>query len=796
LRALVYRCRRNELCVEGSAWDLAIGGAPHRVSFVVSRLDPQRGDQILVSFRALRVDRPQAAPAAARSSDHDLIIAELEKELARTRAHLNVVVEELETSNEELQSLNEELQSANEELQSSNEELQTSNEELQSTNEELLTVNEEIQIKSSELETLAHDLNNVKESIFFPLFVVDRAMRITCFNRACGAVAALSHVEIGKSLHEVGWHIDVPHVFERIAEVLASGTAWSQIVTAGDDRVYNFHIMPYRAARQAIDGVLMLYEDITALHRARQAIDRHLEDLRLLGNATANGVLAVDRAGIIGFANPAADALFGYAEGELVGMQVEHLVPEALAGAHVGFREKAAIDDSSVHLMGPSRNVQGRHRDGTLFPIDVQLRQSRSGLSSDVVASIFDLRPRMALERQLREAKEAAEAANEAKSSFLAAMSHEIRTPMNVVFGMLELLARSDIGQQQRAYLQQAEIATRSLRHVIDDILDFSKVEADRLDLELVPFNLAELVHALAGQMAMTAGDRDIVLRVDLDPAIAPTLLGDPLRLHQVLLNLVSNAFKFTSHGSIVLSVRQMACAGPMAQIEFAVCDTGIGIAKDSLDAIFEGFTQAESSTTRRFGGTGLGLAIARRLVELMQGKLAVESSLGQGSRFHFTIDLPVVADLPPVSSPDTAGFMLAPVPLRLIGTHVLLVEDFPLNQTLMLALLRAEGADVAIAANGADAIAMVEHGPRAFDIVLMDVQMPVMDGFDAARALRRIERGADLPILAITANALPADREKCLAAGMDDYIAKPIVLDDLVAKIGALLRPVAPVTA
>ncbi len=802
LRALVYRCRRNEPVVEGSSWELDIHGQRHVVTLIVSRLDPQRGDHILVSFRAVLAQQPSVPGSdQIRSSDHDLIIAELEKELARTRTHLNVVVEELETSNEELQSLNEELQSANEELQSSNEELQTSNEELQSTNEELLTVNEEIQIKSSELETVAHDLSNVKESISFPLFVVDRAMRITCFNRACGAVAELSFVEVGKSLHEIAWRIEVFGIFERIGEVLATGEPCSQIVTSGDGKVYNFYIMPYRGARQAIDGALMLYEDITALHRARQEIDRHLEDLRLLGDATANGVLAVDHAGLIRFANAAAEELFDYGAGELVGQPVEMLVPDTLQDAHVALRRQIELSDSDVHVMGASRNVLGRDRQGNLFPIDVQLRRSRSGLSSDVVASIFDLRPRMALEQTLRDAKVAAESANEAKSNFLATMSHEIRTPMNVVFGMLELLARSDIGKQQRGFLEQAEIATRSLRHVIDDILDFSKVEADRLELEHVPFSVVELVKTLAGQMALTSRNRDIALQLELDPHIPAVMLGDPLRLHQVLLNLISNAFKFTHQGHIVLAVRLIASSQDNARIEFSISDTGIGIADDSLAAIFEGFTQAESSTTRRFGGTGLGLAIARRLVELMQGQLAVESRLGAGSRFHFTIDLPVVdptahsAVLPRSEDPadhDTQGFMLASPRTRLAGTHILLVEDFPMNQALMLALLAAEGAEVVVAGNGADAIGLAQHGDRAFDIVLMDVQMPVMDGFDAARALRAIDATHSLPILAITANALPTDRAKCLAAGMNDYIAKPIVLDELVAKITALLPPVA----
>jgi len=481
LRALVYRCRRNEPLVEGSAWEMETNGKRFTVSLVVSRLDPERSELILVSFRTIVIDEKVASEnQAIRASDNDLIIAELEKELARTRTHLKVVVEELETSNEELQSLNEELQSANEELQSSNEELQTSNEELQSTNEELLTVNEEIQVKSTELEILASDLSNVKESISFPLLVVDRTIRITCFNGACAAIAELALIEVGKSLLEIVWHLQVPHLFEHIKQAIANGTPWSEIVTGPDGRVYNFFLMPYRAARQAIDGALMLFEDITALHRARQEIDRHLEDVQLLGDAAAHGVIAVNEAGFIRFANAAAEMLFGYDEGELAGQPVEPLVPDAVRTEHVRLRRGAAVTDKAVHLMAPKREVRGRLKSGETVPIDVQLRRSRSGLSSDIVASIFDLRPRIALESELREAKEAAEAANEAKSNFLAAMSHEIRTPMNVVFGMQELLARSVLNDQQRAFLEQAGLATRSLRHVIDDILDFSKVDVKR----------------------------------------------------------------------------------------------------------------------------------------------------------------------------------------------------------------------------------------------------------------------------------------------------------------------------
>lgn len=815
LRALVYRCRRNEPMAEGSTWEAEINGRRCMVTLIVARLDPQRSEQILVSFRTVPIDDSgSGADATIRSSDNDLIIGELEKELARTRTHLNVVVEELETSNEELQSLNEELQSANEELQSANEELQTSNEELQSTNEELLTVNEEIQVKSTELEALASDLSNVKESISFPLFVVDRALRLTCFNRVCEAIVDKRMVELGKSLHEIGWQLEVPRLFEHINRAISVGTAWSDMVAAPDGRVYNVHIMPYRAARQAIDGALMLFEDITELHRARQAVDRHLRDVQLLGEATAHGVIAINEDdGTVRIANPSAEGLFGYGEGEMVGLPVEVLVPEPLRDGHVALRQGLALANETVHLMGVRREILGRNRQGEVFPIDVQLRRSRATGATDIVASVFDLRPRIAHEQQLRDAKEAAEAANEAKGNFLAAMSHEIRTPMNVVFGMLELLGRTALDQQQRALLDKAEIATRSLRQVIDDILDFSKVAADKVVLEQVAFDGHDLIGSVAEQLRLTAFDRGIDLALAIDPGIPACVIGDPLRLRQILLNLGSNAVKFTEKGSIAIAARLLERTRHHVRIEFSVTDTGIGIAPEALQTIFEGFTQAESSTTRRYGGTGLGLAISRRLVELMGGQLRVDSVVGEGSRFHFAIDLAIdnhAAGSAPLlpgaprggdalvlpagdGANGGAGQVHGPFPIpgsspRLVGTRVLLVEDFALNQTLMVALLEAEGAQVTVAENGAAAVELARRDPGAIDVVLMDVQMPVMDGYDAAHELRGHAPTAHLPILALTANAMPNARDKCLAAGMNDYIAKPIMLDELVAKIDRLI--------
>ncbi len=547
-------------------------------------------------------------------------------------------------------------------------------------------------------------------------------------------------------------------------------------------------VLERRRAAETIEKYQQHLEEIVE-DRTRE-LQRNKSQLEAIVKSSPNGILLIDDEGRIKMTNAALDRMFGYEASELLEHRVETLVPESMREKHVLFRGGFARSPRT-RPMGQSADLNGRRKDGSTFPIDVALASFKAGDERFVEATVADITERKRaesalrdlnanLERKVEQRTLALAAASAAKSEFLANMSHEIRTPMNGMLGLAQLLEREPLSKEQLTMVSRLRQAGQSLLGILNDILDFSKIEAGQLRLDPQPFELAPMLAQIGSLLGATAHAKGLALHVGDPPPLAGGLIGDALRLEQVLMNLVGNAVKFTEKGEINLRVEARSITTSHVRLRFEVQDTGIGISPQQKASLFTPFTQADGAITRRFGGTGLGLSICKRLVEMMQGEIGIDSAPGVGSTFWFEAFFEHSAGRRATDKAPAAA-SLEPG-MRLPGLRCLVVDDSRMNREVVQRMLTREGASAVLAGDGQQALQYLSAQNEPFDAVLMDVQMPVMDGLAATRTIRQELDLKDLPIIVLTAGVLTEQRRQAMDAGASDFLAKPIDLDELVA--------------
>jgi len=556
-----------------------------------------------------------------------------------------------------------------------------------------------------------------------------------------------------------------------------------------DSEARNGQAQTYRTLLFIVALILLLYAFgvFVNLREKSGELRRALDDLH-------NQQFALDQHAIVSSADVEGNILYvndhfcrisGYTREELAG-QNHRILNSGIHGREIFLELWQTIAAGRVwhgQLCNRSKDGSQHWFNATIVPF-----LNEAGKPYEYISIRTDITAQKAQEVELVAARDAAEAASRSKSQFLANMSHEIRTPMNGIIGMTGLVLDTRLDAEQTEYLEIVKHSAEHLLTILNDILDFSKIEAGRLEIEFTPFCLKETLDAALKPLSASARAKGLALDWDLAPDLPGNWLGDPVRLRQIVLNLVGNGIKFTEKGGVSVQVRPAAPDEMPTGLHFIIRDTGIGINTEQQAQIFAPFSQADASTTRRYGGTGLGLAITRQLVGLMGGRLWVESEPGQGSRFHFTLELQPHQEAVLETAPAPEALPAAGIPATGQGLHILVAEDNSVNRHLAIKLLERSGHSVHAVADGLQAVQAWREG--RYDLAIFDMMMPELDGVGAAQAIREIEalHGGHLPIIAMTANAFEEDRRECLAAGMDGFVAKPVQVAELNREIARVM--------
>jgi len=751
-------------------------------------------------------------------------------ELAEANDQIRSQSELLQRTNHDLEATNEELAAREEEISQQNEQLQAQAEELSQQNEELRSQGEELEQQAEELTAQAEELQAANEEL------AQREQMLRSLLDAAGALSGDGEVleaVCEQSLHLLGEHVSAAAIVEARQDLLhlhaqvglktnGSGPACRPLAgslarlvieqdrtAALDDLALRSDLVfpepptgppfrsvlatPLRVDKRTV-GAIEFYcsqsrpwtEDqfrlaewvagqcasVLQAVRLHSELQAREEKFRTLADNMSQFAWMADEHGGLFWYNHRWYDYTGTNFEEMQGwgwQKVHH--PDHVQRVTEKFRHHVEAGEVWEDTF-PLRGQDGNYR--WFLSRAVPIRDD-NGRILRWFGTNTDITQQRETERRLAEAKEAAEAASRSKAQFLANMSHELRTPMNAILGMIDVALPKAVHPTAVDCLQTAKGSADLLLTLLDDLLDSSKIEAGKLELESAPFSLRRLMDQVTRVLSVRASERGLVFCCRFPEEVPDGLVGDRMRLQQVLLNLAGNAIKFTAQGEVEITIRSLLVDGAV-ELEFAVRDTGIGIPPVSLERLFQPFSQVDSSTTRRFGGTGLGLSISKSLVELMGGRIWAESNVGRGSTFCFTVRLGV-ANEPPAEP------LMPPVLSAAASTlRILLAEDNPANQKLATYILEDRGHRVEIADDGHAAVCSAEGND--YDVILMDVQMPRMSGLEAAAAIRRREDGKRVPIIAMTAHAMQGDRERCLQAGMDAYIAKPINAQQMIALV------------
>lgn len=825
LRAAISQAIKTNQSVNKKDIEINIDAVLHRMSLEVSPLKVEWSEPLLMVVFTLHESLDKfistGKHAASREvAQKDSRIKKLVEALKNARLEIDSVTESQETAYEELQGANEEIISANEEFQTLNEELETSKEEIEATNDELTSANHQLKIHN-ELLTESYDLSEaIIATLHEPLLILNANMNVKSANVAFYQLFNVKKEETeGKSVFELGdkqW--DNPQLRILLKDVISKNTSFQGFQVThrfpglGEKiMLLNAHRIIQKTQREQL--ILMVISDITetkALTIKLQKKENEMfaerleEEQKALKKSERNemryssliqslpvAIYTCDKNGYIQLYNDSAIKLWG--REPIIGK-------DRWWGSWKIFSKDNSplnLDSYFVEMViKRKRTVKCEEiiierEDGTRLNVlpHPQPIFDENGVLTGAINTIINITDLKKIEKELVEAKisaelaaagaeqdkieaetarNVAEVAVKAKQQFLSNMSHEIRTPMNAIIGFTKVLIKTNLTASQKEYLAAIKISGDALIVLINDILDLAKVDAGKMTFEKVPFKMAISISEILHVFELKIQEKNLKLVKEYDTNIPDVLVGDPVRLNQIIINLLGNALKFTSQGKITVSVRLLRENEKKATIKFSVADTGIGIPKNKIENIFENFQQASNGTTRLYGGTGLGLAIVKQLVEPQGGTITVKSKIDVGSTFSFILSFQKTKDVVPVEIP------IPELDKKKTNIKVLVVEDMPLNQLLMKTLLHDFGFEEEIAENGKIAIEKIKN--KTYDIVLMDLQMPEMNGFEATEYIRNTLK-SEIPIIALTADVTTTDLTKCKAIGMNDYLAKP--LDD-----------------